>query len=128
MRTHDFDFQMLPQDQAESATCVKIVNAFKKSMLPSHAGGDSQTAPSMMFGYPDQFTIDFYINGDKLPTNGSNPMFNIGRSVLTGCGLSFDTENVPLFFNGTQYPVSISMKLSFLEIDVMYREKINQGF
>ncbi len=97
-------------------------------MLPSHAGGDSQTAPSMMFGYPDQFTIDFYINGDKLPKNGSNPMFNVGRSVLTGCGLSFDTENVPLFFDGTQYPVSISMKLSFLEIDVMYREKINQGF
>ena len=37
-------------------------------------------------------------------------------------------ENVPLFFDNSQYPVSISMKLSFMEIDVMYREKINQGF
>ena len=128
MRTHDFDFQMLPQDENESKVCVKIVNAFKKSMLPSHAGGDSKTAPSMLFGYPDQFTITFYVNGNPLPSDGSNPMFNIGRSVLTGCELSFDTENVPLFFDNTQYPVSISMKLSFMEIDVMYREKINQGF
>jgi len=128
MRTHDFDFQMLPQDQAESATCVKIVNAFKKSMLPSHAGGDSKTSPSMLFGYPDTFTITFYVNGNPLPSNGSNPMFNIGKSVLTGCELSFDTENVPLFFDGTQYPVSIAMKLSFMELDVMYREKVDQGF
>ena len=128
MRTHDFDFQMLPQDVNESKVCVKIVNAFKKSMLPSHGGGDSVTAPSMLFGYPDTFTITFYVNGEALPSDGSNPMFNIGKSVLTGCELSFDTENVPLFFDNSQYPVSISMKLSFMEIDVMYREKINQGF
>ena len=127
MRTHDFDFQMLPKDEAESKTCVKIVNTFKKSMLPSHAGGDSSTAPSMLFGYPDQFTITFYVNGEPLPSTGLNPMFNIGKSVLTACELSFDTENVPLFFDGTQYPVSIAMKLSFMELDVMYREKIDKG-
>ena len=128
MRTHDFDFVMLPQSVEESKVCVKIVSAFKKSMLPSHAGGDSQTAPSMMFGYPDTFTITYYINGKALPNNDTNPMFNIGKSVLTGCELNFDTENVPLFFDGTQYPVSIAMKLSFMETDVMYREKIDQGF
>ena len=128
MRTHDFDFVMLPQSVEESKVCVKIVSAFKKSMLPSHAGGDSQTAPSMMFGYPDTFTITYYINGKALPNNDTNPMFNIGKSVLTGCELNFDTENVPLFFDGTQYPVTISMKLSFMETDVMYREKVDQGF
>ena len=48
--------------------------------------------------------------------------------MLTSCDLSFDTENVPLFFDGTQYPVSIEMKLSFMEIDIMYREKVQQGF
>ena len=127
MRTHDFDFQMLPQSIDESKTCMKIVNAFKRAMLPSHAGGDSQTAPSMLFGYPDTFKITFYIGGDPLPTGPENPMFNIGKSVLTGIEMNYDTESVPLFFDGTQYPVSISMKLSFMEIDVMYREKIDQG-
>ena len=128
MRTHDFDFQMLPQNKDESKSCMKIANTFKKAMLPSHAGGDSKTAPSMLFGYPDTFSITFYIGGEKLPDGPENPMFNIGRSVLTSCEMNYDTENVPLFFDGTQYPVSIAMKLSFMEIDVMYREKVEKGF
>ena len=131
MREHKFSFKMLPKSSAESATCVKIVQAFKRAMLPSHTGGENKTAPSMLFGYPDQFTIEYYIDGHALPRdkNGiSNPMFNIGRSVLTACDLNYTTQDVPLFFDNTQYPVSIDMQLSFMEIGVMYREKVDQGF
>jgi hypothetical protein len=131
MREHKFSFKMLPQSESESRTCVKIVNSFKRAMLPSHKGGDNKTAPSMLFGYPDEFTIEYYIDGRPLPKdkNGiSNPMFNIGRSVLTACDLNYTTQDVPLFFDGTQYPVSIDMALSFMEIGIMYREKIDQGF
>ena len=132
MREHKFSFKMLPQSESESKTCVKIVNSFKKAMLPSHqSNADTKTAPSMLFGYPDEFTIEYYIDGRALPKdkNGiSNPMFNIGRSVLTACDLNYATQDVPLFFDGTQYPVSIDMQLSFMEIGVMYREKIDQGF
>jgi hypothetical protein len=127
MRTHDFSLKLLPQAVNESKDFIKIVNAFKRAMLPSHGGGDAKTSPSMMFGYPDQFTINYYINGESLPDSGSNPMFNIGKSVLLGCDLDFNTESVPLFFNGTQYPVTISMKLSFMELEVMYRERIAHG-
>ena len=131
MREHKFSFKMLPQSESESKTCVKIVNSFKRAMLPSHKGGDNQTAPSMLFGYPDEFTIEYYIDGHALPKDKdgiSNPMFNIGRSVCTACDLNYTTQDVPLFFDGTQYPVSIDMALSFMEIGVMYREKIDQGF
>ena len=78
----------------------------------------------MLFGYPDEFEISYTINGAKLPKSEKNPMFNIGRSVLTQCDLDFATESVPLFFTDTQYPASISMKLTFMEIEVMYRDKI----
>ena len=128
MRTHDFTFQMLPQSIQESRTCVKIAKAFKKAMLPSHANADSSTAPSMLFGYPDQFEIAFTVNGHEMPKTSMNPMFNIGRSVLTACDLDFTTESVALFFDNTQYPVSISMKLSFMELEVMHRGKITKGF
>ncbi len=127
MRTHEFSFKMLPQDVNESKACIKIVNAFKKAMLPSHGGGDAKTSPSMMFGYPDTFKITYYINGEKLPATSSNPMFNIGKSVLLACDLDFTTESVPLFFDQTQYPVTIAMKLSFMELEIMYRERIKEG-
>ena len=132
MREHKFSFKMIPQSESESKTCVKIVNSFKKAMLPSHqSNADTKTAPSMLFGYPDEFTIEYYIDGRALPKDKdgiSNPMFNIGRSVCTACDLNYTTQDVPLFFDGTQYPVSIDMALSFMEIGVMYREKIDQGF
>jgi len=128
MRTHDFTFQMLPQSEMESRNCMKIANAFKKSMLPAHKGGKAAAAPSMLFGYPDTFEISYTINGDPLPKSDSNPMFNIGKSVLTSCDLDFSTESTALFFDDTQYPVSISMKLSFMETEVMYREKVEKGF
>ena len=128
MRTHEFSFQMLPQSEQESRVCTRIATAFKKAMLPSHRGGDSQTAPSMLFGYPDEFEITFKVDGKALPESSSNPLFKIGRSVLTACDLDFTTESLPLFFDKTQYPVSIAMKLSFMELEVMYREKIEKGF
>ena len=127
MREHKFSFKMMPQSVAESKTCVSIVNSFKRAMLPSHSGGENSTAPSMLFGYPDEFTIDYYVDGRPLKGNPVT-MFNVGRSVLTTCDLDYTTQDVPLFFDNTQYPVSISMALSFQEIGVMYREKIDKGF
>ena len=85
----------------------------------------------MLFGYPDEFTIEYFVDGRPLPKdkNGiSNPMFNIGRSVCTACDLNYTTQDVPLFFDNTQYPVSIDMQLSFMEIGIMYREKVDRGF
>ena len=128
MREHKFSFKMMPEDVGESAKCVQIASAFKESMLPAHAGGDNQTSPTGLFGYPDEFEISFTVNGTRLPKNKNNPMFNIGRSVLTNCELSYTTQDTVLFFEGTQYPVTISMSLSFMEIEIMHRSKIqNKG-
>ena len=107
---------------------MRIATAFKSAMLPSHGGGNNATSPSMLFGYPDEFEIAFTVNGNPMPKTHLNPMFRIGRSVLTGCELDYATESVALFFDGTQYPVSISMKLTFMEVEVMTRQKVDKGF
>ena len=128
MREHKFSFKMMPEDKATSAKCVEIATEFKEAMLPAHVGGDNSTAPTGLFGYPDEFEISFTVNGHKLPKNASNPMFNIGRSVLTNCELSYTTQDTVLFFEGTQFPVTINMSLTFMEIEVMHRSKIiNKG-
>ena len=53
-------------------------------------------------------------------------MFNIGRSVLTNCELSYTTQDTVLFFEGTQFPVTISMSLTFMEIEIMHRSKVQK--
>ena len=76
--------------------------------------------------FNNDYTVSFTVNGNELPKNGTNPMFNIGRSVLTNCELSYTTQDTVLFFEGTQYPVTISMALSFMEIEIMHRSKIQK--
>ena len=125
MREHKFSFKMMPEDSGESAKCVEIAAAFKQAMLPAHAGGDNKTSPTGLFGYPDEFEISFTVNGRTLPKDANNPMFNIGKSVLTNCELSYTTQDTVLFFEGTQYPVTISMALTFMEIEIMHRSKVS---
>lgn len=123
-REHQYSFVMTPESPQESRAVTDIVQKFKASMLPSQTGGDNKIAPSGVFGYPDEFLIDYTINGNPLPKNNSNPIFNIGRSVLTDCSLDYTTQDQALFFDGNQNPATVSMKLTFMEIEVITREKI----
>ncbi len=124
MREHKFTFKFNPHNVDESMVVTKIINEFKSAMLPSTTGGHTRTSPSGTFGYPDEFKISYYVNGKELPANSFNPMFNVGRSVLKACDVNYATEGVPLFFEGTQFPVSAEMSLSFMELEVLTREKI----
>jgi hypothetical protein len=128
MRDHTFTFKMMPKNSTDSQEITKIVNAFKNAMLPSHLAGVSENTPLGMFGYPDEFEVEYYIDGRMLPMDDSNPMFRIGRSVLTQCELDYTTQDTTLFFEGTQNPVTIEMKLAFTEISVLYRELAQKGY
>ena len=130
MRDHTFTFKMMPKNETDSGKISEIVKEFKNAMLPSHTGGVSENAPMGMFGYPDEFEIDFYINGKKLPKGDEpgnpTPLFKIGRSVLTDITMDYTTQDTVLFFENTQNPVTVEMKLQFTEINVLYRELVDQ--
>lgn len=128
MRDHTFTFKMMPKRKEDSDNITEIVNAFKQAMLPSHLEGASENSPLGMFTYPDEFEIEYYINGKKLPTDRKNPLFRIGKSVLTACELDYTTQDTTLFFEGTQNPVTVEMKLAFTEINIMYRELAALGY
>jgi len=127
LRDHSFTFKMMPKNSNESLQIAKIVKAFKMAMLPSHGKGKASIAPVGLFGYPDEFTIDFKINGVDLDTE-LNPLFRIGRSVLTSCDIDYTTQDTTLFFDQSQHPVSVEMKLEFKELEVMHRGHIEAGY
>ena len=64
----------------------------------------------------------------KRTIDRKNPLFRIGKSVLTACELDYTTQDTTLFFEGTQNPVTVEMKLAFTEINIMYRELAALGY
>ena len=126
LRDHSFTFKMMPTNETDSQKITEIVNDFKTAMLPGHQGGVPETAPSGLFDYPDEWLIDLWVNGKNTTEMGNkNPLFKIGRSVLTDCTLDYTTQDTSLFFEGTQNPVSIEMKLQFQEIEAIHRGNLN---
>ena len=126
-REHKFTFQMMPKSRIESQTVNQIVKEFKKGMLPDHTSAASPVTPIGAFGYPDEYEITFFINGEA-QDSGNNGLFRIGRSALTDVSLDYTTQDTVAFFEDANYPVSVEMTLTFLETHLMYRGLIEKGF
>jgi len=125
-RVHKFTFQMMPKSENEAKDIQKIVRQFKTAMLPSNANADAATAPSGFWGYPDEFEINFFINGNML--DETNSLFRIGRSALTDMDLDYTTQDTVAFFEGSPYPVTTEMTLSFQEIWMQHRGLAEIGY
>ena len=125
----------MPRSSTESKTVQKIVKAFKMAMHPDHDSPSSDAAPIGMFNYPDEFEITFYVNGqplsvpsDKAGEEETNPLFRIGRSVLSDMSLDYTTQDTVAFFEGSSDPVSVNMTLEFQELSVIHRKLVKEGF
>ena len=127
-RSHKFTFQMMPKSRVESKTVANIVKAFKLAMHPDHTHADSQIAPIGMFGYPDEFTITFFINGEPQDGKSGNGLYRIGKSALTDLSLNYTTQDTVAFFEDANYPVTTELTLEFQEINLMHRGLIRKGY
>ena len=101
-----------------------VKSNFKQSILPAWVCVNNKTSTTGLIVYTDKFKIEYIINGKRLPHDQTNPMFRIGESALTACDVSYTTQDLPLFFEGTQYPVFAEMALEFMELQIMTRDKI----
>ena len=79
---------------------------------------------SYFLKYPDQFRINFYINGD---ITNRNKMFFIKRSVLTSINVDYAGQGIPVFFKDVGQPFNIKMDLSFQELTLITREDIGRA-
>lgn len=110
-RTHQFSYKLSPRSAGESSALFYIIKSFKKAMAPKIDG-------LAFFDYPDEFIISF-------PKNESF-LFKIGTSVLTDFTVNY-TPDGGSYFHENGAPVSVSMSLSFTELDVITKDKIAQG-
>ena len=117
-RSHQFDYKFVARNQTESNTLKSIISAFKRAMLPGNAIGSREGSAGLAFTYPEEFTLSF------APRIASY-LYQIGRSVLTNFNITYNGENIPIFFETTGAPVSINLSMTFQETQVLTKDGFN---
>jgi len=114
-RTFDFSYKFLPRTPNESENVWRIIDEFKFHMHPELSTG------GLFYIYPSQFNIVYYFNDAPNPT-----LFKISTCVLQNMTVDYGGQQWSSFANG--YPTEINMKLRFVELEVLTKERIDKGY
>lgn len=108
-RTHSFEYKFMARNQQESDIIKEIIHLFRFHMLPSYGFG------TLAFNYPDEFKIEF--------ADAIRPyLYPFETCVLQSFNVNYNGEGIPLFFENTGAPVSITISLSFQETAIQTKE------
>jgi len=131
-RSFSFEYKFNPKSEKEAINIYAILYAFKRYSHPKRTKG------GLYLDYPGQFKIGFY---DKLLLNDF--LFRIGLCACTKCDISYGSDKDLSFFrsifedkgvfNNGQFmygsPANqVTMKLEFTELELLTRERIQQGY
>ena len=115
-RSFTYEFTMMPKSEMEAEQVEAIVKTFKAHMLPSMTLGNVRR-----LNIPSTFDIKYYYD------NAINPHLHlISTCVLDNMSVSYGGDRYKAYEGGR--PVVTSLSLSFKEMDLITREKAEEGF
>ena len=121
-RQFTYQFKMIPRNSREADEIKKIIHAFKFNMMPEYAEGIKRDT----LNYPATFEIEYHYRGkENTYLNRVSECFLEKMDVTYGGDRykTFDPHN-----NEGAPPVETSISLTFKEIEIMHRKKVNEGF
>lgn len=115
-RSFNFDYKFFPRNSSEAAAAQSIIKMFKFHMHPELDTG------GLFYIYPSTFDIQYFFNGSE------NPNINkISECVLTAMKVDYGPSGqMSSFADGS--PTEISMSLSFVELEVLTKERVLKGY
>ena len=117
-RQFQYSFVMMPKSEMEAEQVEAIVKMFKAHMLPSMTDKDLGVR---RLDIPSTFDIQYMYD------NAENPhLHKISTCVLETMSVSYGGDRYKAFDGGR--PVVTNLSLSFKEMDLITREKIEEGF
>jgi hypothetical protein len=114
-RSFTFDFVLAPRNESEAKTIRDIINLFKYSAAPSY---ESSGQGGVFFRYPNVFGITFF---------NESQTHKIATSALTGVNVNYSGAGVNSTFYDN-YPVETHLNLTFTELEIMHKGKIDEGY
>ena len=123
-RSFQFDFRMIPRNPKEATNIRKIIKKFRSNMAPSIPNITNST----FMVVPSLFEIEFISKGKP-----NNTLPRIQESICTTCNVNYGGERISLFSDnetedGEFHPVETTMTLTFQEIPIITKERIEDGF
>ena len=119
-RSFQYDFKMIPKSAAEAEEIQKIIKTFKTNMLPEMVSGMANRLTM-----PSTFEIKYMYN-----SSDNKYLHKISTCVLETMSVVYGGDRYKTFeanSNGAP-PVEVQITLSFKEMDLITREKADQGF
>jgi hypothetical protein len=115
-RQFKFNYKFLPKNRNEVDNIKRIVDLFKFHMHPELSTGN------LFFIYPAEFQIVYYFKGKE------NSYFHkIAPSALTNLSVSYGSgSGMSSFHDGA--PTEVNISLSFQELELLTKEKIQLGY
>jgi len=132
LRTFDLSFKLIPYNAEEAGTIKKIINVFKKSMLPTYklgdskvlgtSGNDNPAVEAAFIKVPKVCKVS-YMRGDSqhpvLPT--------YKMCALTDMNINYTPDgNYAVYNDGS--PVAYELKLSFMETKLLFADEIPEAW
>ena len=122
-RKFQYTFKMLPKSREEVDMVHEIVLAFKKHMSASFKDGNRSGKTLVV---PDTFNIEYMYNG-----SGNQYLHKISECVLETVDVSYGGDRYKTF-SGVDGkgapPVETTLSLNFAELELISRERIEEGF
>ena len=121
-RQFQYTFKMIPRSKAEADEIRKIIYAFKFNMLPEFEGGNRA---GRRFTVPNTFDIQYMYTG-----NQNQYLHNISTCVLETMNVTYGGDRFKTFEgNSTGAPVvETNMTLNFKEMELITRERVQEGY
>jgi len=123
-RKFTFAWKLSPRSEAEVVTITNIIK-----LLKFHASPDiSKDSTQNFLVYPSEFQLQFLHKNDNNGTVNDNEFLpKISQCVCTDVGVNYTSAGLWTAFNSGA-PVDLELTLSFSEVEIMTKSRINEGF
>ena len=113
---------MDPKSKAEAEEIRNIIFMFKSNMLPEFSGGSEQGRRMIV---PNTFDIRYMYQSRE-----NDFLYKVGTCVLENMSVTYGGDKYRTY-TGTDdgaLPSETTMTLQFKELDLVTREKVQEGF
>ena len=120
-RNFQYSFKMIPKNEKEADEIRKIIYAFKFNMLPEMTSGRAGNT----MGFPNTFDIEYRFLGKD-----NDYISRVSTCVLETMTVSYGGDRFKTFAprdDGAPV-VETSLTLSFKELELITRERVEEGF